>query len=357
MQAHRPPQRSFSDAGRRHRTYQFDSDGTFERRLFHVAPERTAPPKFEATSTAITLRQLQYFLAVAEDEHFTRASERLVIAQSALSRQVKELEEVLGVELFVRDRRGVHLTEGGRELLERTRTMFAALEVTVERVRSTGRGERGRLRLGYYGPSFYNNVTMRSALERFRAEAPDVEVISCELFSGQMVSALRDGRIDIAICPDVPRGPDIESRLVVSERLAAILPENDPLASKPVVALADFEGRDVIAFQTDLTIGLYQRVTQLARDAGVPLRIVRELTQLTSIAYHVSRKEGIAILPASTAAVPFPGVVTREIGDPRATIDIVALTRRREDSSAPRRFIDLLTPPMRCIPAISGVVR
>ena len=290
-------------------------------------------------SALITLRQLQYFVAVAEGEHFTRASERLLIAQPALSRHVKELEEALAVELFVRNKRGVQLTEAGRELLVRARAMFANLEATVDAVRSAG---HARLRLGYYGPLLYNNGVARSAMERFRLESPDVEVIFRELFSGQMVSALRDRSIDVAIGRDVPRGPDIEARFIESERLAAILPESDPLASKPTVTLADLEGRSIITFQTELSVALHRRIAEIAREANIPLRIGHQVTQLTSITYHVSRDEGVAILPVSSAAVPFPGVVTREISDPSATIDILVLTRRGEDTPIARHFVDLL---------------
>ena len=170
----------------------------------------------------ITLRQLQYFVAVAEEEHFTHAAERLVIAQPALSRQVNDLEEALGVALFVRASRGVRLTEAGRELLVRTRAMFVTLERTVDAVRFAGQVEFGRLRLGYYGPSFYNNAVTRNALEQFRLAFPNVDVIAHELFSEQLIRALRDGRIDIGISRGTVRASDIESRVIAIERAVVV---------------------------------------------------------------------------------------------------------------------------------------
>jgi len=281
------------------------------------------------------------FLAVAEAVHFTRASERLLIAQPSLSRHIRELEDALSVELFFRDARGVRLTEAGRELLSRAQRLMAMLERTVDAVRSAAIGGRGRLRLGYYGPSFYNNLVTRSAFERFRAEAPDVEVISHELFSEQVVPALRDGRIDVAISRGVSRVPDLEYKRIGIERLVVLLPESDDLSAKAAVSLADLDGRGLIAFQTALTVGFNQRIQDIGREAHVPLRIVREVNQLPSIAYLVSRGEGIALLPASSG-FPFPGVAIREISDPGATMDLLAMTRRGEDSPVALRFMELL---------------
>jgi DNA-binding transcriptional LysR family regulator len=294
-----------------------------------------------SAANAITLRQLQYFVAVAEAEHFTRASESLEIAQPSLSRQVRDLEDVLGVDLFVRDTRGVRLTEAGRELLARTQTMFVGLERTVDAVRRAGRGERGRLRLGYYGPCFYSNPITRSGLERFRERVPDVEVILHELFPEQLVPALRDSRIDLGIGDDLLERPDIESRVLATERLVVMLPETDELASKPAVAVADLQGRNLITFHSDLT-NVFRRVAEIASGANVPLRIAREFTHIASMIYHVSRNEGVAIVASSTVGTSFPGVVVREMEDSRTTINIVALTRRGEESSAALRFVEAL---------------
>jgi DNA-binding transcriptional LysR family regulator len=293
----------------------------------------------------ITLRQLQYFAAVAEDEHFTRASERLLIAQPSLSRHVKDLEDILGVELFTRDSRGVSLTEAGRELLVRTRTIFAMLERTVDAVRSTALGQRGRLRLGFYGPSFYNNAVTRTAFERFRTEAPGVEVTSQELFSEQIVPALRDGRIDVGIGRGISRPSDVESRVICVERLVVLLPEADPLAAIPEVALADLNGRGIVAFQWELTLAYNQRIADIARNANVTLNTVHEFTQLSTIAYHVALGEGIAIVPKSSAVFPFTGVAVREISDPEATMELLAWTRRGELSPLILRFLELLESP------------
>jgi LysR family transcriptional regulator, benzoate and cis,cis-muconate-responsive activator of ben and cat genes len=290
----------------------------------------------------ITLRQLQYFVAVAEEEHFTHAAERLVIAQPALSRQVSDLEEALGIQLFVRESRGVRLTDAGRELLIRSRVLLNMLEQAVHAVRFAAHAEFGRLRLGYYGPSFFGNTVTRNALECFRAESPDVEVVSHELFSEQIIRALRDGRIDIGISRGLVRGSDIESRVIAVERAQVLLASSDVLVSKASLALSDLDGRAVIAFPNETSAGLNERIAEIAREAGITLRVVQEVTQLPSIAYHVGSNDGIAIMPASAASWGFPDVVVRELVDPGATIDLTAVMRKGEESAVTLRFMRLL---------------
>jgi len=292
--------------------------------------------------SSITLRQLEYFAAVAEEEHFTHAAERLSVAQPALSRAVSDLEETLGVDLFLRAARGVRLTEAGRELLARTGSIFNALERTVDSVRQAAQTETDRLRLGYYGPSFYNNIVTRTAFERFRAAFPNVEVISHELFSQQLLVALRSGRIDIGLTRGVVRSADIDSRVIDTERAVVLIAETDALAGKPELSLADLDGRGVIAFEKELTVGLSDRIGEILRTAGIDLQIVQEVTQMPSLAYHVARNEGIGILPASAARWPYAGVAIREISDPEATIDLVAVMRSGEESSTALRFMSLL---------------
>ena len=290
----------------------------------------------------ITLRQLQYFVAVAEEEHFTHAAERLVIAQPALSRQVSDLEEVLGVDLFVRSARGVRLTEAGHELLIHARALFNTLERAVHAVRFAGKAEFGRLRLGYYGPSFFNNSVTRTALERFRAELPDIDVFSQELFSEQLIRALRDGRIDVGISRGAVRASDIESRVIATERAVVLVAQSDPLAGQASVTLAELNGRAMITFPPETSLGLNERIAEIAREAGVVLSFAQAVTQLQTMAHLVAQEEGIAILPASSTTFEFQGIVALEITDPNATIDLTAVYRRGETSTVALRFLALL---------------
>ena len=301
-------------------------------------------------NAVITLRQLEYFIAVAEEEHFTRAAERLIIAQPSLSRTVKDLEDALRVDLFVRESTGVTLTDAGRELLEGARTICGLVDRTVDSVRATAAGQRGHLRLAYYGPSFFNNFVTREALDRFRAETPDAEVSALEVFSEQVIAALREGRIDVAISRGVSPVSDIEQRLIVTEPLVAMVSDTDELATKPELRFADLDGHNLLGFRRDLTRAQHDRVMELARKFNVTLNVTRELSQLSTIAHYVSQGEGISVVPASSGICRFPGVTTREFCDPEATLDLFAVTRRGESSPMVLRLLELLgavSPPQR----------
>ena len=295
-----------------------------------------------SSASGITLRQLYYFTAVAEDRNYTRAAERLFVSQPSLSRQVRELEEALGVTLFVRDVRGVRLTGAGTEMFARGRALLAMLEVTIEAVRATEHGERKRLRLGYYGPSFYNNAVTRNALERFRAESPDVDVVSHEMFGEEQLPALREGRIDVCFPRAPSRASELRSSLIAREPLVALVAESDPLARESSVSFANFAGRDFVLFPDRLGGGFNAALAEAAAGAGVSFRATTEVTQMQSMVYLVARGDAITVVPASSMLFPVPGVVTRSITDPSATVDLFVTTRRNEASEVVLRFLDTL---------------
>src|SRR3954469_22848658 len=142
------------------------------------------------------LRQLRYFVAVAEELSFTRAAARLHIAQPALSVQVRRLEDELGVALLDRSRRAVALTDAGALMLAEARSLLGTLDQTVELVRRTASGEVGRLAIGFV-PSA-SNVALPPLLRRFRSIAPDVAVHLREMAPDDLVRALHEEGIDVA---------------------------------------------------------------------------------------------------------------------------------------------------------------
>jgi DNA-binding transcriptional LysR family regulator len=130
--------------------------------------------------------------------------------------------------------------------------------------------------------------------------------------------------------------------VIATERAIVLLPDGDALAREADVALADLDGRGLIVFQNALSVGLNARIAEIAAGAAVSLRIVQEVSQLPSMAYHVAHDDGIAILPLSSGGFPYPGVAIRPIRDPAATIDLTVVTRRGEEAPHVRRFLRLL---------------
>jgi DNA-binding transcriptional LysR family regulator len=182
------------------------------------------------------LRQLRYFVAVAEERNLTRAAARLHIAQQSLSQQIRTLEAQLGVTLFERSTRGVELTAVGAVLLREARPVLAQAERAVEAVRRAARGEQGELRVGFL--STVANYFMPPVVRGFRERHPAVTLHTEDIPIAALVAGLRDGTLDAGLSRP-PLVDDLATEVVLREPVAAVLPEGHPLADRAELTLAD----------------------------------------------------------------------------------------------------------------------
>jgi DNA-binding transcriptional LysR family regulator len=182
------------------------------------------------------LRQLRYFVAVAEERNLTRAAGRLHIAQQSLSQQIRTLEAQLGVTLFERSTRGVELTAVGAVLLREARPVLAQAERAVEAVRRAARGEQGELRVGFL--STVANYFMPPVVRAFRERHPAVTLHTEDIPIAALVAGLRDGTLDAGLSRP-PLVDDLATEVVLREPVAAVLPEGHPLADRAELTLAD----------------------------------------------------------------------------------------------------------------------
>lgn len=190
---------------------------------------------------ALELRQLRYFLAVAEELNFTRAAEQLHLAQQALSASIKRLEEQLGVTLFVRNTRRVELTSAGEVLVEGARAVIAAASDALERVSLVAQGQRGRLAIGFSTAAGGVSI-VREIIRTFAERAPDVDIRTQEHDFGDPSAGLADGRVQVAfIFGPLPVEGLSSVTLLEEPRLLAVRPEH-PLASRESVTPADLVG-------------------------------------------------------------------------------------------------------------------
>lgn len=186
----------------------------------------------------IELRHLRYFLAVAETLHFSKAAQRLGIAQPPLSQQIRRLEQLLGHALFDRTTRGVKLTLAGQLLAERARSTIEKVQDDLSQVRRLGRGEEGILTVGFSGSVMFTELP--AAIQSYRREYPKVELRLRELVTSAQIAALLGGTLDLAFLRDGDETEGIELSTVLKERYVAVLPETHRLAgakSLPVGAL------------------------------------------------------------------------------------------------------------------------
>lgn len=256
------------------------------------------------------LRHLRYFVAVAEERHFGRAAQRVRIAQPPLSRQIRALEDELGVAVFDRSRRRVELTAAGMTLLEHARRVFEAVDLADRETRRAARGELGRISIGYPSSLAYSGLA--ELLRAFRTEFPTVEVALRELPPQRQIELLKDGRLDVGFIRAPLEELGLASLLVRREPLVIVLPANHVLAAKKDISLRALAGEPFVSFPRSRGAAFFDHLMRLCSDAGFTPRIVQEAPQLDLVSL-VSAGFGVAIVPTSVRHVRRAGVVYRPI--------------------------------------------
>jgi DNA-binding transcriptional LysR family regulator len=191
----------------------------------------------------VELRHLRYFVAIAEEQSFSRAAERVWVAQPGLSTQIRRLETELGVRLFERHTRGVTLTQAGEVFLERARVALAAADIAAATGRDLKAGVVGRLRLGVATEARRGLVS--GLLHRFSRERPGVELTVLEAYSGTLWRDLRDGRLDALVAPTGHASVDLTTRQLGPEAWVVLIGTGHRLAGIGPVAAEDLDGERV----------------------------------------------------------------------------------------------------------------
>lgn len=251
-------------------------------------------------------RQLQYFIAVAEELHFGRAAERLGIAQPPLSRYIKSLEEDLDAQLFHRGRSSITLTQAGARLYERLVPIFSELEDAVLEVRRISQGAEGRLRIGFVGSSTYG--VLPNILKSFRLHYPKVSLSLFPMNNSALRRALTRHEIDIAVARPRIEDPDIKSVPLITEPLVVALPDTSEMAPKRRLRPEDLRQMPLILYPEKPRPSFADHVLDIFRDAGVePENRVFTMDFQTAISL-VSVEVGVCIVPASVGESQRRGV-------------------------------------------------
>lgn len=278
---------------------------------------------------AMELRHLRYFVAVAETLSFTRAATRLRVAQPALSRQIRHLEEELGISLFARDRRSVRLTPVGTAFLEEARTVLAHSEQAVETARSLRDPRKGTLRLGYVWGLFHALVPR--AIEGFRRRHPEVAVHLFDFTATQQAEALVDGRLDVGFI-GLAREADaagLARRKVAACDFVVALPDDHSAARRRRVSLADLASEMFLTISETSFPGAAALVSEACRGAGFRPRLVQAAERGHTLLSLVAARCGVALVPESLAAMPHVGVCLRPLTEPTRADLFLAWDPRR----------------------------
>jgi DNA-binding transcriptional LysR family regulator len=244
------------------------------------------------------LRQLEYFVAVAEEANFTRAAERIHVAQPAVSAQIQRLERELGQPLLDRSRRTVRLTPAGEATLPYARAALAAVTDIRTAVDELSELVRGTVTIGTVTS---HSVDMPALLADFHADHPNVEITLGTDSSDALIDKVRTGSLDAAIVSvgpnERPEGLDIE--IATDEPIDAVVSETDALATRSTIRLTDLRDRPLIALPVGA--GIRHQFDAACAEAGVTPRIAFEASTPLALADLAERGLGVAIVPRSVA--------------------------------------------------------
>jgi len=272
------------------------------------------------TGPHFELRQLRYFLAVAEEKSFTRAAARLHVAQPPLSRQIRNLEEALGAALFERNTRSVSLTAAGAAFLAEVQKVFPQLEFAVEACRKAAQGHSGRLRLGYTGRA--SQSLLPGLMREFHTRYADVVVdIDGPHDTGHLRQALLNRRLDVALCFLPVTGEGLSSRKLMSTELAIALPATHPLAGLAEVSVEQLREESFVAYPSGQGFHLDAAMRAACERAGFSPRVVRESEASQTLMCMIAAGTGVGIVPAETQALLTEGVVFKSLGRHAARVD------------------------------------
>jgi DNA-binding transcriptional LysR family regulator len=289
------------------------------------------------------LRQLRYFVAVAEENHITRAAEKLGIQQPPLSQQIKAIETELGVQLFRRKARGVELTEAGRALLADSRAMLAHLDKAIETARRTARGEQGRISVGLTPTAPFHPLVTRS-IRAFRQAFPLISLTLEESLSDGLLAALRNEQSDIAFIRNSVSKPEglVITRLL-DEPMVAALPSGHHLAKagdRKRVLLRSLAAETFIVIGPPGS-GIHDSTIAACHAAGFSPRIGQVAPRITSTLGLIASGLGISLVPESMQHISMDGLAFRRLQGPARPTAVLSLVSRRGDPSpVVRHFID-----------------
>lgn len=281
-------------------------------------------------AAVVELRQLRYALAVADELHFGRAARRLHMTQPSLSRQVRALEQEIGVDLFIRTGRGVELTPAGAEFAPQARRALGLVETAVRRTQEVGQGVTGHVSLGFVATAAID--ILPRALAAHRAQHPGVVVTLAELTTEQQVGALSSGDLDVGLGRDVRPVPGLRIERLRQEPVVVALPVGHPLAGRVSLRLSDLAGWGVVKMPRERARHIDDLLRRIPGDAvgtvsGAAGPVVQEANQYMTLLALVAADMGVALVPDSVRPLRPTGMRYAALDEPDAATSLTVTTR------------------------------
>jgi LysR family transcriptional regulator, benzoate and cis,cis-muconate-responsive activator of ben and cat genes len=290
----------------------------------------------------MNLRTLQYFVVLAEELNFSRAAERLHVAQPALSQQIRSLEERLGAQLVDRGSRPLRLTEAGSYLCTEARQILSSCEQAALGAREIGLGARGWLSIGFTRSSMYS--VLPPALKAFHQAYPQVELKLFEMLTEEQGDALRDRRIHVGIGRQAPALPGCTTLPLLRERVVVALAPEHTLATAERVRIADLADSPLILYPKHPTAQFARFIESLYRDSGLTPPVAYRAYEIQTAIALVAAGLGVTFIGESVARHGRSDVLYRHLAGPGSSQSTTLAARFRSDDPSPhlRAFLDCL---------------
>ncbi len=291
------------------------------------------------------LRQLRYFVAVAEDLHFGHAAQRLHIAQPALSRQIQALEKELLVQLLFRNCRRVQITPAGQVFLDRARLILARAEEAVLAAQRAGGGVSGLLNLGFVGSATYD--VLPAVLRLFRQVAPHVDLSLSEMTVHAQMEALSEKRIDVGLLRLPTKTEGLIFRTISREPLCAALPKSHPFVHLPALRLSALAAEPFVLYPDYPRPSWTEFVIGVCQQAGFHPIVVQRTVEIQTTLSLVAAGIGVSIVPRCIGNVARKDVVFRRLTGVRAQTELMVAYREDDLSPVVQTFLKVLRRQVR----------
>ena len=288
------------------------------------------------------LRHLRYFVAVAEELHFGRAAHRLQMSQQPLSRQIRNLEDELEVQLFHRTKRTIRLTEAGEAFLREAQKTLAQAKRAVVVAQRISRGEAGQLQVGFTGPIL--NSVLPTVVRQFKQKYPDIRLELKRLQTNEQVKALLDGELHVGLLHPPIDAAWLMQEVIYHEPLFAVLPDIHPLAKdapKPI-SVRNFADEPFILFPRQVGPVLYDSIISFCQQAGFSPIVIQEAFPQQTLLGLVATGLGVSLIHASIQSIRQQGVVIRPLVEATPTLESAMAWRSDTTHPALPQFLDIV---------------
>ncbi|ESA34878.1 family transcriptional regulator [Leptolyngbya sp. Heron Island J] len=288
------------------------------------------------------LRHLRYFLAVAEELHFGRAAQRLHIAQQPLSRQIRNLEDELGILLFHRTKRRIRLTQAGQVFLQETRKTLAQADHAVVMAQRVGQGVAGQLSIGFTGPML--NRILPTVVREFKQRFPEIHLSLQRLPTNDQVKSLLADEIHVGFLHPPIDASLLKQTVIYQEPMIALLPDFHPLAkdAPAPISIKSLANESFILFPRQVGPVLYDAIISFCQQADFSPNVVQEAFPQQTIMGLVAAGLGVSLIHASIQQIHQPGVVARPLIEPSPVLESAVAWRSDLPHPALTHFLELV---------------